>query len=377
MTVYGLPILATLALWWASTGAIMYAHSLGRRTFIYTMGIATVLVALAFWGLWATSGDTTPAGAYGAFCYGLIVWGWQIVSYYTGYLAGPRKEPCDPDCRGLARFVEAVRTSLYHELAALTGAVVMLALTVGTPNQIGVWTYIVLWWMHESAKLNLFFGVPNLGAEVLPRHLAYLESFMARRPMNMFFPFSVTISTVATVMLAQHALDAHDTPFETIGYTMLATLMALAVAEHWFLVAPLNANALFGAGSRRGANDLVASLEREFAALEPIGSKDKATIWSPRSWSAPLPELCDARSLAHVLELVAAGAFGEVDTVKGAMRTSANWVAFEINHSRAQMTPFEPRELSEPMLMATGKRFDRARLRAAFDRLRGVKQLHL
>ena len=59
--------------------------------------------------------------------------------------------------------------------------------------------------MHASAKLNLFFGVPNLGAEMLPRHLAYLESFMARRPMNMFFPLSVTISTVATALLAQRA----------------------------------------------------------------------------------------------------------------------------------------------------------------------------
>ena len=103
--------------------------------------------------------------------------------------------------------------------------------------------------MHASAKLNLFFGVPNLGADLLPRHLAYLESFMARRPMNMFFPVSVTLSTVATTMLAARSLDA-QTPFELVGYTMLATLMALAVLEHWFLVAPMNGNALWSVRPR-------------------------------------------------------------------------------------------------------------------------------
>ena len=50
--------------------------------------------------------------------------------------------------------------------------------------------------MHQSAKLNMFFGVPNLGEEMLPEHLRYLASFMTRRPMNMFFPVSVTVSTI-------------------------------------------------------------------------------------------------------------------------------------------------------------------------------------
>ena len=40
--------------------------------------------------------------------------------------------------RGLAPFHQAVRTSLYHELAAILGAVVVFALTLGQPNQIGV-----------------------------------------------------------------------------------------------------------------------------------------------------------------------------------------------------------------------------------------------
>ena len=291
----------------------------------------------------------------------------QIVSYFTGYLTGPRHTACPPELRGFPRFIEAVRASLYHELAALLGAVVLLALTAGKPNQIGVWTYIVLWWMHESAKLNLFFGAPNLGVELLPRHLAYLESFMARRPMNLFFPFSVTISTIATVLLAQRAIDPHATSFETIGYTMLATLMALAVLEHWFLVAPINGNALWGATSRRSQTDFVATLEAEFSALGANAEVADAASPLPAGWSAPLPAVGDARTLAHVLELIAAGAFGEIDTVKGAMRTRGQWIAFEIANARARITPFEPRALRDPVMHATGRRFDRVRLRAALE----------
>ena len=70
---------------------------------------------------------------------------------------------------------------------------------------------------------------------------------MRRRPMNLFFPLSVTASTIVTVLIAQKALAA-TTPFELVGSTILATLMVLAVAEHWFLVAPLHANALWSWG---------------------------------------------------------------------------------------------------------------------------------
>lgn len=361
MSDYGLPILATLALWWGSTGAIFYVDNLPPRTFRYTMAGATILVAFALWGLAATADDTSPGAAYGAFSYGLICFGWQIVSFYTGFITGPRRDPCPPELRGLTRFVAAVGAILYHEMFTLAGAALLLAITHGHANQLGFWTYVTLWWMHESAKLNVFFGVPNLGEEMLPAHLRYLASYMTRRPMNMFFPVSVTISTLVTMVFAQRAFYA-TSHFDAAGYTMLGTLMALAVAEHWFLVAPLNANALWGPLSKRAGADLPALLDGEFAALE--GFVEAA---APENWSAPLPALCDARHLAHVLELVAAGAFGEVEAVKGAMRTRANWVAFEISGSRARMIPFAPQRLQEPLITATGRRFDRRRLLAALE----------
>ena len=261
METFGLPIISTLALWWTSTVAILYLDGLHRRTFAWSMTGATLLLAVALYVLATSADEATPAGAYKAFTCGIVAWGWQLVSYYMGFVTGPRTAACEAGLTGARRFVEAARTSLYHELASLTMAIGLLALTWGEPNQIGFWTFVVLWWMHLSAKLNLFFGVPNLSAELLPAHLQYLASFMARRPMNNFFPVSVTVSTVVTLYLVQGAANGSATSFEIAGYTMLATLMALAVAEHWFLVMPIDVNALWLARSRKPAGAGAAQVE--------------------------------------------------------------------------------------------------------------------
>lgn len=247
MSAYAPPILATLLMWWASTGVILYLDGLSRRTFVWSMAGSTGLFFVALWGMSVTSTEASAASAYCAFSCGIMAWAWQLVSYYMGFITGPNHAPCPPVLTGWARFVAAVRTSLHHEIAIIVCAIALVALTWEQPNQIGLWTFLILWWMHSSAKLNLYFGAPNLSEELLPEHLRYLITYMRRRPMNLFFPVSVTASTVVTVLLAQKALAA-TAPFELVGYTILTTLMVLAVAEHWFLVAPLHANALWSWG---------------------------------------------------------------------------------------------------------------------------------
>ncbi len=256
MTAFALPVFVTLALWWASTGAILYLDGLNRRTFAVSMALSTALLGLAIWGLMASSTRTTETAAYCAFTSGLAAFAWQLLSYYTGYVTGPRKTACPPHYHGWRRFVEALRTSLYHEVALLVFALALFLLLRGAPNQFGLWTFVALWWMHSSAKLNVYFGVPNLNEELLPDHMTYLVSFMTRRPMNLFFPISVTLSTVAMVVLAQRALAA-STDFEATGYSILATLVMLAVAEHWFLVAPVHVNALWSWGVKPHPQDAI------------------------------------------------------------------------------------------------------------------------
>ena len=141
--------------------------------------------------------------------------------------------------RGFDRFLAALATSLWHEFAIVIGGLAILALVWGSPNRFALWTYGTLVVMNLSARLNLFLGVRNLHAEFLPEHLGYLACYLSRKPMNLLFPVSVSLGTIAAAMLGRAALGADLLEHELIGFTVLATLTALATLEHWFLMLPL------------------------------------------------------------------------------------------------------------------------------------------
>ena len=252
MSAYVLPALFALFVWWFSTGAIIFLDNLPRRTFKYSMIGASVVLVLCLWGIKATAAETNVGAAYWAFFFGLFAWGWQEISFYMGFVTGPRSAPCPEGCSGWKHFGHAIQTSLWHELAIIASAVIVVALTWGEPNQIGMWTFMVLWWMHQSAKLNVFLGVRNLNEEFLPEHLMFLKSFLKRKPMNLLFPVSITVSTVITTVLIQRAISANSV-FVRTGEMFLGTMMALAILEHWFLVLPLPAGKLWqwGLASRK------------------------------------------------------------------------------------------------------------------------------
>jgi len=252
MHAYVFPALFSLLVWWFSTGAIIYLDNLPAKTFTYSVMGASAVLAGCLLGLHVTAGQTTVTAAYEAFFFGLFAWGWQEITFYMGYVTGTRNEPCPEGCSGWAHFVHAVQTSLYHELAIIGSALAIVALTWHQPNQIGMWTFMVLWWMHQSAKLNVFFGVRNLNEEFLPEHLTFLKSFLKSKPMNLFFPISITISMIITTLLWEHAIHA-TSQFTRAGDTFLGTMMALAILEHWFLVIPLPAGKLWqwGLASRK------------------------------------------------------------------------------------------------------------------------------
>jgi putative photosynthetic complex assembly protein 2 len=246
MVLYALPAFYALFIWWFSTGVIMYLDGLPQKTFKWSILGATVLMVFSLWGIYASRNDASVAGAYCAFSCGLLAWGWQEISFYMGYVTGTRKEPCPEGCSGWKHFGHAIQTSLWHELAIIASGVVIVALTWGSKNQIGMWTFMVLWWMHQSAKLNVFLGVRNLNEEFLPEHLQFLKSFLTKKPMNLLFPLSITISTVILVKLVQAAHQVNGSRFDAAGFCFLAMLMGLAIVEHWLLMLPLPAAALWG-----------------------------------------------------------------------------------------------------------------------------------
>ncbi len=238
MSLYAGPAVFALFVWWFSTGAIIWLD-LRPRTFRWSMILGTALFAVALWRLQANSADTSVAGAYAAFTYAVLAWGWQEMSFFMGYVTGPRRTGSPAGVSEWRRFVHGVQACLHHELAIVATGAVIVASSWGQPNQVGTSTFLLLWAMRQSAKLNFFLGVLNLGEEFIPPHLAYLKSYLRRRPMNALFPFSVTAGTVGIAVLVQQAMAPDITEAAAAGLTFLVTMLTLAVIEHWVLILPI------------------------------------------------------------------------------------------------------------------------------------------
>ncbi|MGK7861300.1 putative photosynthetic complex assembly protein PuhE [Falsiroseomonas sp. E2-1-a4] len=253
MAEYGLPALFTLFIWWFSTGVILYLDGLRRETFRWTMLGATILAVAGLAGLQASAWDMTIQGAYLGFLGALLVWAWIEMAFLTGLVTGPRRTACPPGATGWVRFRAALAAVLWHELAIIAGAAAIALATWDAPNRIGLWTFLAFWIMRQSAKLNVYLGVRNLAESFLPDHLRYLESFFRRRRMNALLPFSVAAGILACVLLVQQAIAPEATPHEVTGFTLLATLVALGLVEHIFMVMPVPADALWrwGLASRK------------------------------------------------------------------------------------------------------------------------------
>jgi putative photosynthetic complex assembly protein 2 len=245
-----IPIAFALFVWWFSTVAILYVDGLPKRTFLWSMLAATIVLAMGLSGLALTRNDLSVFGAYSAFTSAVMVWGWQEVGFLLGYITGPRRSPCPLDCNGKSRFYYALQTILYHEFALVSLAIAAYSMTADGSNQVGLWTFAVLWTMRQSAKLNLFLGVRNLGENFLPDQLRYLASYFTRKPMNPLFPISVAIASVFAVSLWWSALSAPSGSFEATGDTLVATLLSLAILEHLLMILPLPTDRLWSWGMR-------------------------------------------------------------------------------------------------------------------------------
>ena len=253
-----LPVAFALFLWWFSTGIILMLDGLPRTATRWSLGIATLIAFGALWGIHRTAQIDTATAAYTGFVGALLVWGWQELAFLTGRLTGPRRHACPHGCGGVRHFIHAVEAILYHELGIIVSGIAILMITYEAPNQTAAWTFLVLWIMRVSAKLNLFLGVRNSGEEFLPAHLAYLKSFFRTRPMNLLFPVSVTAATAATVLLVEGALDPYASPATATGLLLAAALLGLAILEHWMMMLPVRVSALWDWAMRAPRRDPVA-----------------------------------------------------------------------------------------------------------------------
>lgn len=238
-------VVFAIFVWWFSTGLVLLLNRLSLKGVRTSQVLSTAVAALALVGLSHTAGQTGLSGAYCAFTCALLLWGWQELSFLSGWVTGPRRSALPAGLTGWPRFVQSVRALLWHELAIVAGGAAVVALTWGQPNQVGTGTYAVLWAMRTSAKLNLYFGVRNLSEAFLPPHLAYLPSFFRRRRMNAFLPLALAAALAVLTALVLHAVQPGAQDATRVGAALVATLLAMAIVEHLMLVLPLDTTALW------------------------------------------------------------------------------------------------------------------------------------
>ena len=242
------PIILTVFTWWFTTGVILYLDGLDRSLAKVVLGGFSVVLAGSIAGAYMINEHVTAGGAYMGFLLGIGAWAWMEISFLSGLVTGPRKTACPPAASGFQRFRFAVGTILWHELAIIAGAIALALASWDMPNQTALWTYCILWIMRTSAKLNLFLGARNLSEDFLPERMRYLASYFRHAPINLLFPLSVTAGTAGVVILASAAVHVAATDFSFTAMIVLATLLALAVLEHWLMILPIPAERLWSWG---------------------------------------------------------------------------------------------------------------------------------
>jgi putative photosynthetic complex assembly protein 2 len=247
-TVTGAVLVAILS-WWLGTGAILWLVRLPARLFRRSMSVLTVLGLLSLVGTAWSMRSPGSAGAYVGFVSVIVMWGWHEMAFLSGWITGPRRIAQDPQARGWQRFSLAVQALLHHELALLLNMGLLVLLQWGHPNHVALCTFALLWCMRVSSKLNLFFGVPHVGDQYLPAHLAYMGSYFRRSPVTWFFYFTISVSAgtwIWMVLEAQRSSQALST-----GWVLLASLLGLAIVEHVLMVIAVPLQRLWGWAMRQ------------------------------------------------------------------------------------------------------------------------------
>jgi putative photosynthetic complex assembly protein 2 len=230
--------LFALFVWWFSTGAILYVvrradnESPDQHKASVIFGLP--FLGLGICGLVVSLQSGSVQAVYYGFLSALAIWGWIELAFLSGVITGPNRTHCPDEAPEWERFIRAWGTIAFHEML-LVGTLIALALAShGHPNTIALWTFVVLFFARISAKLNLFFGVPKINVEFLPRPLLHLPSHFRIARMNWLFPASVTALTFAAACWLER-LYATGNP----GFALLAALTLLALLEHWLMVLPL------------------------------------------------------------------------------------------------------------------------------------------
>lgn len=245
------PALFALLCWWFGTGAILWLVRRPPAAFRRSLLVCSALLVLSLWTTHLSMQAQTVANAYLGFASVIVMWAWHELAFLTGWLTGPRRVTLAPGAQGWERFRQSTGVVIWHELALLLNFGVLLAMQQGQPGHVALCTFAVLWCMRFSAKLNLFFGVPEVGEQYLPRHLAYLGSYFRKGRLSAFFYLSVTASVGVWAWIVWEVVSGEVVV--STGWVLLASLLGLAIVEHLMMAFPTPMQKLWGWAMSRSA----------------------------------------------------------------------------------------------------------------------------
>ena len=234
--------LAAVFSWWFFTGVILllvrYSDSASYRVRGFYAIASLPLFLIGFLLINFSAQFLSILAVYLSFIGALFVWGWLEYVFLIGIITGPNVSNCPESVSNSERFIRAWGTLAYHEIALLFALGVIFYLGWSAENMFGVWTFVILYVARVCAKLNLFFGVPRVNVEFVPKTLSHLTSYFRISALNWFFPLSITILSIALGCWIERILSVNLIS-DVIGFTLLATLTAMALLEHWVMVLPI------------------------------------------------------------------------------------------------------------------------------------------
>lgn len=238
------PALFALVCWWFGTGALLWLVRRPVASFRWSLLVLSGLLLASLWTTWLSMQAHTVSNAYLAFASVIVMWSWHELAFLTGWLTGPRKLPLVPGATGSARLSQSLQAVLWHEFALLANFALLWWMQQGQPSHTAICTFALLWCMRASAKLNLFFGVPEVGEQYLPRHLVYLASYFRRGPVGLFFCASVGSACAVWAWMVWQVPGGETA--QNTGWVLLAALLGLAIVEHAIMAWPLPLQKLWG-----------------------------------------------------------------------------------------------------------------------------------
>ena len=84
------PICATIIIWWASTGALLWLVRQSRALRYGAAMVFTLAAAVATLAVLPLRDMSTPLGAYAGFACGIVLWAWHESMFLFGYISGAR-----------------------------------------------------------------------------------------------------------------------------------------------------------------------------------------------------------------------------------------------------------------------------------------------